>query len=358
MIISLEKKKRFKFIFLSLLCFFLTLIFILTPLYLVFFPQKKEIFFERLTDGFIRMKAHKIGTLLSVTIDCENEERAGKIFSLILSEVEKIDRLFSEFRKDSILSMLNKKADKEEIIVPDEVFYLIKTSLYFSDISDGRWDITFKPLWDLYNEKGAPSQNEINKTKELVNYRYIKLDEKRKSVKFEKKGVKISLGGIAKGFVLKKIAEILKKEGINNFLIDAGGDIFGSGKRNGRLWRVAIQNPVKKRGEEIAYIELENSSIATSGGYERFVFVQGKKIHHIIDPFTGESPSDFLSVSIVGKDPVITDVLATAVFLLGREGGYDFIKRFEGYDAFIIDKNAKVMTTNSNIFKLKELGNY
>lgn len=285
-----------------------------------------------------------MGTFVKITvIDCDRE-KAEKAVNLAFKEMERVEEVMSEYQNESEVSLLNKKG---EVNASEELIYIINQSLYYSNLSGGAFDITVKPILDLYSDsfenKGrAPTEKEINHTLQLVDYHKIKL--KGNKVKFLQEGMKITLGGIAKGYAIDQAIEILKKNGIENALVNAGGDVRAMGNKNGQDWKIALENPRNKK-EYVALIYLQNKSVATSGDYERY-FDPEKKFHHIVNPKTGYSARELISVTITAEKAMDADALATAVFVLGPHKGLQLIQNLDKVEGLLITRERKIIKSS------------
>ena len=177
----------------------------------------------------------------------------------------------------------------------------------------------------------------------LVDYRRIHLDPKKSTVSLGKSGMVLGLGGIAKGYAVDRAAASLEASGLHNFVVSAGGDMLTRGTKGGSPWVVGIQHPRGTPGTLLARVASQNEAVATSGDYERFVKIAGKRYHHILDPSTGQSARDAMSVTILGPDATFTDGLSTSIFVLGPEAGLELINRLPGIDAIIIAADGELL---------------
>jgi len=234
---------------------------------------------------------------------------------------------------------LNKEGRLKQ--VPPELAQVISRSLKYHKLTWGAFDITVKPLIDLFEEVFSSGENpnsiqrRIEETLTLVGSDKITFDGK--NIRFHRPGMGITLDGIAKGFIVDRISRVLTKHNIQNHLINAGGDIRTSGyRKDKRPWRIAIEDP-KKKGNYPGIIQLSNGAIATSGNYEIY-FDQEKLFHHIIDPNTGVSPREISSVSVTAKSAMEADALSTAVFVMNPAQGRRFIDSWAGCECLIVSR--------------------
>jgi thiamine biosynthesis lipoprotein len=224
-----------------------------------------------------------------------------------------------------------------------DLVYLMNESLCYFNLTGGRFDITVQPFLDLWKgglwkEDKAIQQEKINETFKIVGADKIVIDKER--IYFKKKGMKITLGGIAKGYAVDEALKVLKHRGIKGALINAGGDIGTIGSRGAKDWSIALENPDDPT-QYIAKFHISNKAVATSGNYERY-FDPNKKFHHIINPKTGYSTSECISVTIIADSCIEADALATSVFVLGPKKGIQLIESLPGVEGLIIDSNRNI----------------
>src|SRR3989339_297353 len=278
-----------------------------------------------------------MGTTVIIKVYSKDNNTAGKSVASAFDEIKRIEDIFSIYRNNSEISILNKKGSAE---VSDEVRELIGRSKYFSEISEGAFDITVLPVIELWRnakkKEKMPTQAEIENANKFTDYRNIIINEGK--VSFLKKGMKADFGGIAKGYAVDRAVNILKKSGIKIGMVNAGGNIRCFG---GKIWFIALQNPREKK-DFVTILKLKNKSVATSGDYERFFSLDKKKISHIINPITGFSAEDSISSTIVTDTATDADALSTASFGLFAEKGIKLIEKYKNAECLIIDKERKI----------------
>lgn len=284
-----------------------------------------------------------VDTVIEINVVTNNQNSANKLFTMVRDEIGRLDGIFSNYKPGSITSQINKNAGIQPIIVPPLFFTVIENALKAGSNSNGAFDITVGPLideWQIAKEPHQPPSTEkISAILSLVNYKDVIISPTERSVFLKNKGMKIDLGGIAKGFILDFVIVKIKEAGIKAALVNIGGDIRAYGKKpDGNYWEVGIEHPRSKERSDkmISTLELVNESIATSGDYQRFFEWNGKRYHHIFDPHTGYPADKCVSVSIIAKTAMISDALATAVFVLGPEAGQQLLKKYPGTKALII----------------------
>jgi len=288
-----------------------------------------------------------MGTSVKLTFWHNDEVQAKKIASAFFAEMERINQLMSPYIESSELYSINKNAGIKEVSIGEELYQLIELSIEIGNQTKGAFDITFASVGFLYNyrERINPNQELLLNNQALIDYRQIKLNPQKQSVLLTQAGMKIDLGGIAKGFAVDNAVALLQTLGVTSALVSAGGDTKALGKHGQRPWLLAIQDP-RKKGKHAIQLPMEDEAISTSGDYERYFIKDGIRHHHIIDPQTGRSASEVQSVSIIGAKSVMTDALSTSVFVLGVKEGLALINQMPAYEALIIDKDRKLHFSN------------
>jgi len=280
------------------------------------------------------------GTTVSITIFSSDKDGASAAIKDVFAEFEKIDLIFSSFNDKSQVYQLNKEgilydADKELV-------NLIVVSKQYNKMSDGGFDITVKPILDLYKYtfselNRSPTDKEIEDAKELIGSVLVN----GSTISFAKDGMGIVLGGIAKGYAIDRAISVIKENGFENSLVDIGGDVRAVGSKNNKKWVIALRNP-KDDNDFIEKFEIIDKAIATSGNYERY-FDKNKKFHHIIDPRTGKSAKGLISATIIADNAVQADALATSVFVLGKEKGKELIESIDEVSGLLISEDREII---------------
>lgn len=285
-----------------------------------------------------------MGTAVRVELWHDDAAAARAAMGAVMDEMHRIDALMSPYKDDSELSRINREAVHQPVAIGKEMFDLIGRSIEFSKLSEGAFDITFSSVGYLYDyrERVRPTDAQIAKTLPGVNYRHLQLDSRKRTIRFARPGVRIDLGGIAKGHAVDNCIAILKGRGITNAIVTAGGDSRLLGDRRGRPWQVGIRDP-RRRGETVAVLPLADVAISTSGDYERYFEEDGVRHHHIINPKTGKSASGVRSVTILGPDGITTEGLTKSVFVKGAKEGMRLIESLKGVDAIIIDDSGRML---------------
>jgi thiamine biosynthesis lipoprotein len=279
-----------------------------------------------------------MGTAIHVELWGEDARAAEHAIDAVMAEMHRIDRLMSPYKSDSELSRINRDAGREAVTVGAELFGLIERSLHFSRLSDGAFDITFAGVGHLYDyrEGVAPDAAALARARQAIGWQHLILDASARSVRFGRDGMRIDLGGFAKGYVVDTSIAILKRMGVRHAVVAAGGDSHVMGDRRGRPWSIAIRDP-RSPQRVVAVLPLQDTSISTSGDYERYFERDGVRHHHLIDPKTGVSPSAVRSVTILADDGLTSEGFSKCVFVLGVERGMQLIESQPGIDAVVVD---------------------
>ena len=291
-------------------------------------------------------KYHQVsmGTVVEITLVGDDEEGAKKAALQAFQEIKRIEQLMSPWINSSDVTRINRSAGEEWVKVSPETLRVIKKAKEISELSEGGFDITVGPLtqlWRIARERGIPpSTEELKRKLDLVNFRNLMIDQEGK-IFLRKKGMAIDLGGIAKGHAVDRAFELLRTLGYKNLIVNAGGDLRVGGSKIDQPWSIGIQDP-RSPEKIMATVTISDSAIATSGDYEKFFIYQGKRYHHIFNPKDGLPSDGCQSVTIVCKEGMVADALATAVFVLGPEKGYALCQKLKGVDCLIVDKEGKI----------------
>jgi len=288
-----------------------------------------------------------MGTSIYVELWGEDSAEAEAAIDAVMADMRRIDVLMSHYKPESQLSHINQRAAQEPVQVDPELFDLIKLSTHYSIITEGAFDITYASVGHLYDfpHHVKPTEEQIKQALPGVNWRNMLLDPEHHTVKFERPGMRIDLGGIGKGYAVDHGIGILQARGFQHALVTAGGDSRIIGDRMGRPWVVGIRNPDDKN-KVVTRIPIVNSAMSTSGDYERYFDEGGVRYHHIIDPRTGHSASKVRSATILGPTATETDGMSKTAFVLGPEKALEIINRMPQYDAIFVTPDGKVLYSN------------
>jgi thiamine biosynthesis lipoprotein len=279
-----------------------------------------------------------MGTAVRVEL-WSSDARAGEAaIDAVTAEMHRIDRAMSPFKPDSELSRINRNAAAMSVPLSDEMFALVARALEFSRLSGGAFDISFASVGALYDYRSGtqPSDDALQRAREAIGHQHLELDTSARTLRFARPGMRIDLGGFAKGHAVDRGVALLRQRGIAHAVVAAGGDSHILGDRRGRPWSIAIRHP-RKPGEVVAVLPLEDVAISTSGDYERFFERDGVRHHHIIDPRSGASPRSVHSVTILAPDGLTSEALSKSVFVLGVEAGLRLVESHAGVDAIVVD---------------------
>ena len=289
-----------------------------------------------------------LGTVNTVRIQSRN---ADKLIQECFGILDSVEKKMSRNLKDSEVSLVNAMAGIEPVKVSEDTFTVIKKGLEISALGDGSFDITIGPvvsLWGIGTESAkVPSVSDLKKALSLVDYRNVVANENDQTVFLKKSGMSLDLGAIAKGWAADKIRDFLVSNKVERGIINLGGNVLVIGnKTDSSPWRVGVQNPEESRGSYIGIIEAVDLAVVTSGKYERYFVENGRKYHHIFDPFTGYPVENgLISVTIVARESVLADGFSTLVFALGREKGLKLVEEVPFVDAVIVTKDHVVYTS-------------
>lgn len=300
----------------------------------------------------VALDDHAMGTTVSIatfTTESMGEEALRPKLQKALDEIRRLQALMTTWSATSEVSKINAAAGQQAVAVGPETLEVIRKSLWIGKESGGVFDISFEAMKGLWKfDEGAedkiPSKEAIEEARKLIDYRQITVDEKAHTVKLEKAGMRINLGGIAKGYAIDAAARALRAEGIQAFFAQAGGDLYVSGKKpDGSRFKVGIRDPRGKGATDyFALIEVEDHAFSTAGDYERTFVKEGKRYHHIIDPRTGYPATASRSVTVWARDAHTADAIDDAIFILGPEKGLALVESIEDCGAVIVDANNKV----------------
>lgn len=286
-------------------------------------------------------------TTVTISVVSSNETFANEVIDHAFEKVAYVDTLMNNYDNSSEISILNTEGKVTD--ADTELVYVINRSMYYSQISGGAFDISIQPVLDLWASKYSPGGTyqdptpaEINETLELVNYSAITIQENNISLG---NGMKITLGGVAKGYAVDLAIESMINDGIKSGFVNAGGDgrYIGS-KPDESAWKVGLQNPDREE-DSVTIMEIENMSVATSGNYERY-FSDAAKVSHIADPRTGYSSQNLISATVISGSCMDSDALATTVFVLGEKDGMDMIEKIDGVECLIITPDKRIVRSS------------
>ena len=287
-----------------------------------------------------------MGTRIYVEIWADDPAKGEAAIDAVMDEMRHIDDTMSTYKPDSEVSKVNQLAAQQALPISSELFKLLQTALDYSRITEGAFDITYASVGYMYDfrEHKRPTEEQIKAALPAINYQHVILDADAQTVHFSQPGVRIDLGGIAKGYSVDCGIDVLRKLGYTHALVNAGGDSRVIGDRFGRPWIVGIRHP-DDPDKIITRIPLVDSAFSTSGDYERYFDENGVRYHHIIDPHTGHSASKVRSATVIAPTATRTDGLSKTAFVLGPEEAMRIYNSLDDVDAVLVTPDGKVLYT-------------
>ncbi|MEC7771700.1 MAG: FAD:protein FMN transferase [Bacteroidota bacterium] len=309
---------------------------------------------SRQTDVTVKKTLKLMGTRFEITVVAPNEEIGYINIDVAVSEIERIESVISSWNENSETSLINKNAGIKPVKVSRELFNLIERAIKISELTDGAFDITYASMDHIWKFDGTmdkvPTEAEIRNSVSKVGFKKIQLDVENQTVFLPEKGMRIGFGAIGKGYAADRAKDLLVSKDVKGGIINASGDLTTWGtKVTGEKWLVGIANPLSK-DKVFSWLPIVESSVATSGNYEKYIMLNGEKYSHIIDPRTGYPTKGINSVSIFAKQAELCDALATAVFTMGRDVGLHMINQIDGVEAVVVDSENKVHKSSGIMF--------
>ena len=293
-----------------------------------------------------------MGSRFDITVVAKDAATGDEYIALAIDEIKRIEKLISLWDRRSETAMINRYAGIAPFYVSKELFDLVARTKDISALSQGTFDITSTVMNDLWKFDGTmsqfPSQKKIRTLSQKIDYNKIILDSVYQTIFLQEKEMKIGFGAIGKGYAIKKASTLLKHKGVKSGFINAGGDAYAWGKQaNGTLWQMPISNP-KDKTQPLAWINLNNNAVATSGDSNKRITFNGKSYAHIIDPCTGYPVDNGLhSVIIIGENAEFADAIATTVFVLGEEVGLYLVNHLDNLEAVLVYENGDIITSDN-----------
>ena len=302
--------------------------------------------FSSFAQAEYKKKVSMLGSPFEITVVAKDSIEGNYFIDLAISEVKRIENQISDWIPTTQISLVNKNAGIQAVKVDSEVFDLVTRAIKISEITDGAFDISYASMDKIWKFDGSmktmPTEEAIKKSVAKIGYKNIILNQKDQSIFLKLEGMKLGLGGIGQGYIADKVKDKLLANGCLSGIVNVSGDINAWGKQsNEKPWTVGIVNPMNKN-KVFATFPLENSSVETSGNYEKYVMFNGIRYSHIIDPRTGYPAQGVVSVSVFAKQTEIADALATGIFVLGVEVGLDLVNQLKGIECIIVDDKGKI----------------
>jgi FAD:protein FMN transferase len=294
-----------------------------------------------------------MGNRFEITVVHQNDSFANECIDAAVAEIQRIEKLFTTFSDDSQTNLINRNAGIQPVKVDKEVYDLILRSIKISQLTQGAFDITYgsmdKSLWNFdKNLTSLPDATTAKKLVHLINYNNIILNETDGSVFLKEQGMRIGFGGIGKGYAAEKAKQVLLAKGITSGIVNAAGDLTAFGTQpNGQPWTIGIAAPDNPNHHPFSTLNITNTSVATSGNYEKFATINGKRYSHTIDPKTGFPVSGIKSVTVICPNAEIADAMATPVMVMGIKAGLALINQVKNIACIIIDDNDRIHTSKN-----------
>jgi len=301
-----------------------------------------------------------MGSSLQVTLWTADDPGATAATDAVFADFDRLDRLMSVWKEGSDVLRLNAAAGREPVRVSPETLEVLTVARQVSEWTDGKFDVTFGALSGLWKfdqdqDDSIPPRSTVAARLPDVDHTALEVDAARGTAFLRRPGMRAHLGGIGKGYAIDRAAAILRMRGFHDFMIQSGGDLFVSGRRGDRAWRLGIRDPRGPADRSFAALDVTNKTLSTSGDYERFFIRDGRRYHHILDPDLGEPARGCRSVTIVADKAVIADGLSTGVFVLGPEKGMALIERLPDVEGVVVTSDNKVLVSSGLIGRLAVL---
>lgn len=303
-------------------------------------------------DGPLTRTEFLMDTVITLKIYDQKDKKA---MDEAINRLKEIEERMSVTIETSDVSLINKNSGIRPVKVHEDIYYVIQQAKHFAIITNGAFDPTIGPLVDLWDITGTgederdsiPTEEDIKNSMALIDYNDLELMDDNQ-VFLKRKGMKLDLGGIVKGYAADEVKRILMDNGVKSAIIDLGGNVYALGeKEDGEFWRIGIQDPFEVTGNYLGILNVKDKSIVTSGDYERFFVYKGEKYHHIIDSKTGyPSENEVAGVSVISDKSIDGDALSTALFVLGVDEGTKLTNELEGIEAIFITKQGEVFVDN------------
>jgi thiamine biosynthesis lipoprotein len=323
----------------KLVTYFLPVILIIT-LFFFWYSKRRVVSFSD-----VRLM---LGTIVEINVYGEDGADLKDGVEAAFKRISEIEIIADRYTGKSEISKINRTAASSPVAVSEELFEMLTISREVSDLTSGAFDVTTASLVDLWafdTDGRLPGKDEIERALLDVGFRKVVLDEKNSTVSLDGPGIKVDLGGMAKGYAVSEALDVLEEFGIESGVINAGGDMAILGSKTGKPWKIGVQDP-RDPENLCAVLSLEDTSVVTSGDYERFFEIGGTRYHHILDPHTGYPARKSISVTVIFGDAAWADALATAIFVLGPKEGLDLANSLPSCEALIVGPNEDIYMTD------------
>jgi thiamine biosynthesis lipoprotein len=289
-------------------------------------------------------------TIVELTIYGANKQEAGAFSNEVFAKMRRLEEIFDKNNPAGDISRINAAAGRDWVDVEPETIFVLQQALEIAQKTGGAFDPTVGPLLELWGfgteHARVPADEELQKALALIDYTAVEVDQTAQKVFLPHNGMKLDLGGIAKGFIIDEGQKVMKQFPVAASLLNAGGDIGISGLNpSGGKWKIAVQDPQEPQ-QWLAILELEEGGVATSGGYQRYFEEKGQRYHHLLDPREGMPSRGISSVTIIAPDAMQADALATAIFVLGKEKGLAYIENSPGLEGLLVDEEGEIFISS------------
>lgn len=306
-----------------------------------------------ISKGALHKKVLKLmGNRFEITVVNDDKAAAEQYIDIAIAEISRIEKLLTTFADDSQTNRVNAAAGITPVQVDQEVFDIIHRSNRISDLTQGAFDITYgsidKRFWNFDTTMTSlPDKEMAREAVKLINYRNVELNKESNTVFLKEKGMRIGFGGIGKGYAAERAKQVLQHHGVQSGIINAAGDLSAWGHQpDGSPWTIGIADP-ESINQPFSYFNITDMAVATSGNYEKYVMIDGKKYSHTIDPKTGYPVSGIKSVTIICSNAEIADAMTTPVIIMGIKAGLSMVNQVKGIECIIIDDDDNIYTSNN-----------
>jgi thiamine biosynthesis lipoprotein len=293
-----------------------------------------------------------MGNHFEISVIAANEAWARECIDAGVQEIQRIEKLLTTFREDSETNLINRQAGIAPVQVSRETYDIIDRSLKISRLTQGAFDITYgsvdKRLWNFdTGMQSLPDAETAKKMVRLINYRNVILDEEHTTVFLREQGMRIGFGGIGKGYAAERAKRVMQDKGVESGIVNASGDLTVWGfQPDGQPWTIGIVNP-NQAGQVFSYMRVVNMALATSGNYEKYVMIGGRRYSHTINPRTGLPVTGVKSVTILCPNAEVADAMATPVMIMGIRAGLDMINQIKDIEAIIVDDEDRIYSSQN-----------
>lgn len=308
----------------------------------------------------VKKSQFHFGTITDITAIIKTSADQ-KAVDLAFDTMKDIDDRMSVYNNNSEVSQINRFAGQSTVKVSNDTLNVIEKALDYSKISDGMFDITVGPLMDIWGFRNGknriPSDVEISKALSFIDYKKVKIDRSGSTAELTSTGMKMDVGAIAVGYAVDKAVNVLKDNGVKKALVNGGGEIYALGSPPGKdTWRIGIQHP-RRSNALLGTIELKDMAVSTSGDYENYFEVNGKRYCHIMNPKTGKPVDGIMSVTVVADTTTEADALSTVLFIMGAKEGMKLAEKLDNVECIIVtgtnEKDMKVLVSSGLKDKVK-----